>query len=42
MKATVAPINKDTENVPEEFTYTEPKSKQPFYYSQFTIVTHSL
>ena len=38
MKATVVPINKDTENVPEEFTYTEPKSKQSFYYSQFTIV----
>ena len=38
MKGTVAPINKDTENVPEEFTYSEPKSKQLFYYSQFTIV----
>ena len=38
MKATVAPINEEIENVPEEFTYTEPKSKQSFYYSQFTIV----
>ena len=38
MKVTVARINEETENVPEEFIYTEPKSKQPFYCSQFTIV----
>ena len=38
MKVSVAPINEETVHVPEEFTYTEPKSKQSFYYSQFTIV----